>query len=268
MCRVYDVSREGYQSWRRRGTSARKIEDGEIFTLINQVFNRHKGHYGSPKITRELRKQGFRVGQKRVARLMREHGLRATKARIYRTKAFNHAFQKASPCLIDSLVPKRLNELWVGDVTYIRMPDDSWQYLSVIMDRFSRRIVAWSLSDKRNAELTCKTLIAAVKNRRLPKDLIFHSDKGIEYIAKPFKKVLNSYGIRPSMNGVKKMNDNAHIESFFQDFKTESIKVKVYQTVDQLRAIISQYMRYYNFERSLSVLEGMTPVEFEGKMNS
>ena len=94
MCHVYGVSRDGYNAWRRRGTSSRKVEDDEIFSLINQVFNLHKGHYGSPKITRELRKKNVNVGQKRVARLMRDHGLRATKARVYRTKAFRHAFER------------------------------------------------------------------------------------------------------------------------------------------------------------------------------
>lgn len=266
MCRVYNVSRYGYHAWRRRGTCKRKVEDSDIYSLISQIFMRHKGHYGSPKITHELRKKGIHIGQKRVARLMREHGLRATKARIYRTKAFQHAFQKASPNLIEDFEPSRLNQLWVGDVTYIRMPDDSWQYLSVIMDRFSRRIVSWALSDKRNAALTCRTLAAAIKNRRDNRKLIFHSDKGIEYIAKPFRKKLHHYGIQQSMNGVKRMNDNAHIESFFQDFKTESIKVKAFKTVEELRLIIIQYMRYYNYERSHSKLGYNTPAEFESRM--
>ena len=91
MCRAYDVSRDGFNSWSRRGRSKRKEEDSEIFALINQVFHKHEGCYGSPKITRELRKLGVNVGQKRVARLMKEHGLRAVKARMYRTKPFAHA---------------------------------------------------------------------------------------------------------------------------------------------------------------------------------
>lgn len=206
------------------------------------------------------------MGQKRVARLMRDHGLRATKARVYRTKAFRHAFEKASPCLIEELVPTRINELWVGDITYIRMSDDSWQYLSVIMDRYSRRIIAWALSDTRNAELTCRTLAAAIKNRRDNRRLIFHSDKGVEYIAKSFREKLGYYGIQQSMNGVKRMNDNAHMESFFQDFKTESIKVRKFETVDDLRAIIIDQMRYYNHKRSHSALGYLSPVEFESLM--
>lgn len=267
MCRVYEVSRDGYNSWRRRGRSERKEEDSEIFALINYVFHKHEGCYGSPKITRELRKLGVCVGQKRVARLMREHGLRAVKARMYRTKPFAHAFLKASPNRIYDLVPDRVNQVWVGDITYIRMPDDSWQYLSVIMDRFSRRIVAWALGSRRDAALTSRTLAQAMKNRSAPKELIFHSDKGVEYIAISFRKKLKHYGIEQSMNRVKEMNDNAHMESFFQGFKTERLKRKVFKTVDQLRAIISEYMRYYNYERSHSSIGYIAPHEFESKMH-
>ncbi len=266
MCRVYGVVRDSYNSWRRRGDSARRKEDGELYVLIKQIFDRHDGCYGSPKITKELHKLGIRIGQKRVARLMKEHGLRAVKARMYRTKAYSHAFLKASPNLIVDIKLTRPDQLWVGDVTYIKMPDGSWQYLSVIMDRFSRRILAWSMSDKRNAALTIATLKRAIQNRGWPKEVIFHSDKGVEYIAQAFRKRLSSYGITQSMNRVKEMNDNAYIESFFQDFKTERLKRRVFTTVEQLRAIISEYMRYHNFERSHSSIGYVTPVEYESKM--
>jgi transposase InsO family protein len=268
MCRLYEVTRDGYNAWRRRGESVRRQEDNELYVLIKQVFDRHDGCYGSPKITRELRKQGIPIGQKRVARIMREHGLKAVKARLYRTKAYSHAFLKASPNRILDIEPTRPNQLWVGDVTYIRMPDSSWQYLSVIMDRFSRRIIAWSLSNKRDAALTTSTIERAVRNRGCHQDLIFHSDKGVEYIAKSFRKRLSNYRIVQSMNRVKEMNDNAFIESFFQDFKTERIKRRIFKTVDQLRAIISEYMRYYNYERSHSSIGYISPVEYECRISS
>ena len=147
------------------------------------------------------------------------------------------------------------------------MPDGTWQYLSVIMDRFSRRIVAWALGSKRDAGLTSRALAQAMKNRCAPKDLIFHCDKGIEYIAASFRKKLKHYGIEQSMNRVREMNDNAHMESFFQDFKTERIKRKVFKTVDQLKAIISEYMRYHNYNRSHSSIGYVAPHEFESKIH-
>lgn len=266
MCRVYGVSRDGFNSWRRRGPSLREQEDAELFSLINQVFTQHEGCFGSPKITRELRKQGVCVGQKRVARIMRTHGLIAVKARMYRTKKYDKGIAMPSACLIADFKPTAPNQLWVGDVTYLKMPDGQWQFLSVIMDRFSRRIIAWSLSENRDAGLTVSTIDRAVRNRGLSRDLIFHSDKGSEYIAQAFRKRLSRFNIRQSMNRVKQMNDNAFIESFFQDFKTERIKRRIFKTVEQLRAIISEYMRYYNFERSHSAIGYISPAEFESKM--
>lgn len=266
MCRVYDVSRNTYNAWRRRGESLRKQEDGELFTLINEIFVKHEGCYGSPKITMALRKKGVRVGQKRVARLMRENGLKAVKARMYRTKKHDVGMLKASPCLIADVEPTAPNQLWVGDVTYIKMPDGSWQYLSVMMDRFSRRVISWSLSHKRDAALTVRTLDHAIRNRGVPRELIFHSDKGIEYVASAFRRRLSGLGIQQSMNRVKRMNDNAFIESFFQDFKTERIKRRVFKTVDQLRAIIGEYMRYHNYERAHSSIGYVSPAEYECKI--
>lgn len=268
MCRIYGVSRDGYNAWRRRGQSARRQEDSELYMLIKGIFVKHDGCYGSPKIMRELRKLGVCIGQKRVARIMREHGLRAVKARLYRTKKVRSIYDKASPNRIHDLQITGENQVWVGDVTYIRMPDESWRYVSVILDKYSRRIVAWSLSDKRDVSLTINTLERAVRNRGHHEGLIFHSDKGIEYVASSFRERLHCYDIAQSMNRVGEMNDNAHMESFFQQFKTERIKRRPFNNSKELRAILSEYTRYYNHERSHSSIGYLSPVEFEGKMKA
>lgn len=266
MCRLYDVSRDGFNSWRRRGECQRRQEDSELYVLINRLFVKHEGCYGSPKITRELKKMEVCVGQKRVARIMREHGLKAVKSRLYRTRKVKSMFDKASPNRIHNLTIVRENQVWVGDVTYIKMPDGSWQYVSVILDKFSRRIIAWSLSDKRDATLTIATLDRAIRNRGHHQDLIFHSDKGVEYIAGGFRKRLARYGILQSMNRAGKMNDNAHVESFFQQFKTERIKRKSFKTPEELRSILIEYTRYYNYERSHSSIGYLSPHEYESKL--
>jgi len=230
---------------------------------IKAVFDHHDGCYGSPKITRALRKKGVRVGQKRVARLMREHGLKAIKARLYKSRPGMRKHVYRIPCRIEDIALTRENQLWVGDVTYIKMSDGSWQYLVVIMDRYSRKTIAWSLSDTRDAKLTLACLERAVRNRGHHKELIFHSDRGVEYLAGSYQERLSRYGIVQSMNRVKQMNDNAFIESFFNLFKTERIKRVVVKTVDQLRGIITEYMRYYNFERDHSSIGYRSPHEFE-----
>jgi transposase InsO family protein len=266
MCRAYSVTRDGYNAWRRRGISHRRLEDAELFKSILKIFNQHDGCYGSPKIMHELRKVGIRVGQKRVARLMREHGLKATKARIYKPRPGLYTYINRVPCRIIDIDVNRPNQLWVGDVTYLKMRDGSWQYLSVIMDRFSRRIISWSLSNKRDAQLSLSALQRAVRNRGHHPELIFHSDRGVEYMAGDYRKRLEQYGILQSMNRVKTMNDNAFMESFFQQFKTERIKRSVLETAEQLRGIIAEYMRYYNHERSHSSIGYLSPHEFEAKM--
>lgn len=266
MCRLYDVTRDGFNSWRRRGKSKRELDDDLLFEHIRAIFNRHDGVYGSPKITREMRKMGIPVGQKRVARLMRFHGLKATKARIYMARPRTYKHINRVPCRISNVELTGENQLWVGDVTYLKMHDGTWQYLAVIMDRYSRRIVGWSLSDRRDANLTCAALERAVRNRGHHAELVFHSDRGTEYLAEKYRKKLHCYGITQSMNRAKRMNDNAFIESFFQQFKTERIKRRVLKTVEQVRAIIIEYMRYYNYDRSHSSIGYISPHEFECKM--
>src|SRR5690606_35950232 len=203
----------------------------------NMIFKRHNGCYGSPKIMQELRKIGIWVGQKRVARIMCEHGLKATKARIYISRPGMYKHVNRVPCRIADIELNAPNQLWVGDVTYLKMDDGSWQYLSVIIDRFSRRIISWSLSERRDAQLTVSALQRAVRNRGYHPELIFHSDKGVEYMAGEYRKRLEQYGILQSMNRAKTMNDNAFMESFFQQFKTERIKRLVLETAEQLRGI-------------------------------
>lgn len=268
MCRVYNVTRHGYNSWRRRGSSLRRIEDSEWYERIRTIFDKHNGPYGSPKITMELRKQNWQIGQKRVARIMREHGLKAIKFTLYkrqRSGMLKHAYK--IPCHIADIKVSRENQLWVGDVTYLKLRDGSWRYLCTIMDRYSRKIIGSSLSDTRDGNLTLACLDRAVKNRGHHKNLIFHSDRGVEYVAGRYQVRLRRYGIVQSINRVKKMNDNAFMESFYQQFKTERIKRIALDTVEQLRGIIKEYMHYYNFTRSHSSLGYVSPHEFECRMS-
>lgn len=246
--------------------SARRQEDNELFEFIRQIFDRHDGCYGSPKITRDLGKIGIHVGQKRVARIMRERGLKAVKARIYKARPGTHRHVNSISCRIQDMKPSAPNQLWVGDVTYLKMHDGSWQYLSVVMDRYSRRIIAWSISDRRDVQLTLSSIERAVRNRGHHKDIVFHSDRGVEYLANAYRERLRRYGITQSMNRPKTMNDNAFMESFFQQFKTERIKRTILRTVEQVRAIVAEYTRYYNYERSHSSIGYVSPHEYECRM--
>lgn len=263
MCRVYGVSRDGFNSWLRRGTSARSLADEELFNEIVRIFERHKGRYGSPKITLELREDGICVGKKRVARVIREKGLKARKALIYPPKKRVTSMANACPNLIRDITVKQPDQVWVGDVTYIKLADGQWQYLSAIMDRYSRQIIGWSISSRRDVQLTLRTLDRAARNRFYPGGTIFHSDKGSEYIATKFQNRLGVYGMDQSMNRKMEMNDNAFMESFFNSLKTETINGREIGSAKELRKIIHGYIRYYNHNRIHMSINGMTPVEYE-----
>lgn len=263
MCRILDVSRDGFNSWFRRGKSLRAQEDEELFPLINRIYQQHKGHYGSPKVTKTLRDDGVAIGQKRVARIMREQGLSATKAKLYPPKKNNNGSINASPNLIHELDVNQPNQVWVGDITYIKLENGDWLYLSAIMDRFTRQLISWSVGPRRDAALTCRTLSRAIRNRNYPNGVIFHSDKGSEYIANSFRKKLAYYDIKQSMNRKQEMNDNAFMESFFNSLKIESIKLQPINNEKSLRRIASQYIRYYNRKRIHMSIGGITPDDCE-----
>jgi len=198
---------------------------------------------------------------------MRENGLRAIKATLYRHRPGIRRNVYKIPCRLEGLEITGINQLWVGDVTYIKLRDGSWQYLATIMDRYSRRIVAWSLSETRDGNLTIACLDQAIKNRGCHKGLVFHSDRGVEYLVSHYQDRLRRYGIEQSMSRVREMNDNAYMESFYQQIKTERIKKVTICTASELRGILCEYMRYYNHARSHSSLGYVSPSEFECRMN-
>jgi len=264
MCRVYGVTVNGYRSWKRRGVCKRIRDDEMLFGQILHIYYQYDQIYGSPKIHRELRKQGVYVSVKRVARIMREYNLKAIKVRLYRTKKAqsNSTFRTNIRFeLLDKIVTG-INQVWRGDVTYLKL-NGNWKYLSTILDHHSRRLIAWSLSDNRDANLTIRTLERAIRNRGVHPGLIFHTDQGIEYAAFSFQKRLRHYGFVQSMNRSDKLNDNARMESFYHQFKTEKVRKKEYTSDKSLKSDVLSYMDFYNFRRSHSSLGYISPVEYE-----
>jgi len=262
LCRIYGVSPRSFYSWIERGKSDRESEDEELIKHIIFEFYRSDEIYGSPKIHKELQKQGIFVAQKRVARLMREHGLQAKKSRIYRLKPGTKKFYSDIPNVVWSKEITGPNQVWVGDITFIKVSGE-WHYLAMVLDVFSRKIIGWSLGWEKSAELTVRALKSAVKNRGLHRGLIFHSDRGAEYGAYRMRKVLENYGIQQSMNRVDVMNDNAYIESFFLQLKTERIKGREFNTESDLRKTIQDYELWYNCIRSHSSIGYLSPDQYE-----
>lgn len=262
MCRLYGVTRGGYYAWRNRQPSAHAQRDAALLVKLRKVFDAHQGHYGSPRVHGALRRRGERVGGKRIARLMREQRLRARIADRYRSRAGTKAFFTSIPNRQLEVLADAPNRVWVGDVTYLQVGRD-WRYLAVIMDKHSRRILSWSLKRQRTVALTLAALRRAARARRPPPGLIFHSDRGIEYAANPYRECLGALGVVQSMNRPRSMNDNAHMESFFHTMKSELYRRLCVASDAGLRRVIGSYVDYYNHRRSHTNLAHHSPAEYE-----
>ena len=221
-----------------------------VMKEITRIYWGSKGRYGSPRVFQALKIRGFRVGRKRVERLMKEGGLRARCVKVVRYTPKLKKFQKAGQNLLLALnKPTGCDQVWVGDVTYLKL-NGRWQYLSTVMDLYSRRIIGWSLAEHRRAELTITSLKHALKRRGFPRGLMFHSDRGIEYLAHEFKSVTTKYGIKQSFNRPGYCSDNAFMESFFHTLKGELIRESRYRNVHELRNALSGYINgFYNSVR-------------------
>jgi hypothetical protein len=185
LCRRYHVTPSGFYAWRRRKASAHAIQDRCLTTEICRRFAAHQGRYGSPRLHRELVNAGWTCSRRRVARLMRAAGLRAKAVRGYRAKAGIKARFAQHPNRLWATRVTRSDQVWVGDITYLRVRS-GWRYLAIVMDQYSRRVLAWSLTRRRTARETCRVLARALERRRPKHDVIFHSDRGSEYMGAAF----------------------------------------------------------------------------------
>jgi putative transposase len=260
LCRRYGVSAAGFYAWRRRGTSAHTEQDRILAGEITTLFTAHQQRYGSPRIHRALRQAGWRVSRRRVARLMRAAGLCAKAVRGYRPKARLHRHYAQHPNRLWTTTVTAPNQVWVSDLTYLRV-DRTWCYLAVMMDQYSRRVLAWSLSRRRTARVTCAVLTRAAR-RRGTTGVIVHSDRGSEYMGAPFCAHVARLGFLQSASA-RGPGDNSHMESFFHSLKAELIRGVVFPTEDALRRALRRYIRYYNATRLHSALHYTSPIAFE-----
>jgi putative transposase len=260
LCRRYGVIGAGFYAWRRRGESARAKQDRILSEQIAALFAAHQQRYGSPRIHRELRQAGWIVSRRRVARLMRQAGLYAKAVRGYRAKAAIHRLYAKHPNRLWTTAVTRPNQVWVGDITYLRV-ERSWRYLAVVMDQYSRRVLAWTLTRSRTARVTCAVLTRAARKRPTA-SLIFHSDRGSEYMGARFCAHVARLGFLQSASA-RGPADNSHIESFFHSLKAELTRGVAFRTDQALRRALRSYIQYYNATRLHSALDYVSPIAFE-----
>ena len=266
VCEALDVSRSAYYAWRRDELSARRREDDRLRPHVRRVFHEHRRRYGARRIAAELSATGFSCSRRRAGRLMKEMGLLAIQPRSFkpRTTDSRHGLGYSPNLLLEAAPPSTLDQLWLGDITYLPLAGGGFLYLAVLMDQYSRRIVGWDLQRHMQESLVIAALQAAIAARQPRPGLIHHTDRGGQYAGREYRRMLARARIVQSMSRADNCYDNAFMESCFGTLKTE-LQIKVYEHAYAARREISAYIRYYNTRRRHSSLDYLAPEAFEAQ---
>lgn len=267
MCRVLKVRRNGYYAWKRRKPGDREAQAKRLDETLRQRFEAHQGRYGSPRLTAELKAEGWRVGRPRVAKRMRALGLKARAAKKYKaTTQSKHHLPVAPNRLEQDFTAHAPNQKWVSDITYL-WTGAGWLYLAVVLDLYSRAVVGWSMSERITRDLVIQALTLAVGRRRPTAGLIVHSDRGSQYASNDYQQLLAQHGFLCSMSRKGDCYDNAAMESFFHSLKVEQIQGTRYATREDAKADVFEYIETcYNRQRRHSTLNYLSPSDFEARM--
>ncbi len=264
LCSALSVSSSGYYDWLTRPESETKIANRRLLTKIRCYHQSSRQTYGSPRIHRDLIDDGEVVGVNRVARLMRGAGIQAKTAKrfAWAARSRNNA-PPAANRLKRRFSTHQPNEVWVSDTTFIRTRQ-GWLYLAVILDLYSRQAVGWAMSNHNNTQLVVDALTMAIWRRPKAKGVILHSDQGATYASSEYQALITNKGFICSMSRKGKCHDNAVAESFFGTLKTELVDDADYQTREQAKQSLFEYIEvFYNRHRKHSYLDYVSPTEFE-----
>ena len=268
MCRVLSASKAGFYAWLDRVPSARSQRDRELRLKIVAIHKQSRKRYGSPRIHAKLLEENERCGRKRIARLMRDERIcgKRRKRFVPKTTDSNHEHPIAENLVQRRFSPQEIgapNRCWAGDITYI-MTGEGWLYLAVVIDLYSRMVIGWSMSSSMHTRFVLDAFSMAIGRRGVPKGLVWHSDRGVQYASSAMRKLLKRHSIECSMSGKGDCWDNAVAESFWSTLKAELFDGTIPATREEARAAIFDFIEiWYNRERIHSTLGYVTPEQFE-----
>jgi transposase InsO family protein len=265
MCALAGISRAGY--YRGWAASAPRAEETGVRDTIQRLALAHR-HYGYRRIAAQMRREGWAVNHKRVLRLMRQDNLLCLRKRSFvpATTDSGHGWRVVAN-LARHMVPTGVDQLWVADITYIRLQEE-FAYLAIVLDAFSRRVVGWALDTHLQASLAIEALTMALVSRKpAPWTLIHHSDRGVQYACSDYTELLERHDIQPSMSRIGNPYDNAKAESFMKTLKQEEIDGRAYRDIRHARTAIGTFIeQVYNRQRLHSALAYRPPAEFEADL--
>ena len=257
------ISRSAYYAWLNRPTKLITAEQLNLYRRAKAIFKASRDSLGYRELGKRLRKEGFDISDYGVRKLMDELGLVVTQRIAYKvTTKRKHSDAVADNLLNQNFNPVAPNQVWAGDVTYLKT-GEGWMYLAIVMDLYSRRIVGWHIDKRMTTDLVSKAMIKAYNLRQPPRGLVFHSDRGSQYTSKHYRKLLAGYGIRASMGDVGACWDNAVVERFFGSLKHDWVLKVPQPTRDYMKKDVADYMRYYNLDRLHTANNDMSPIEYE-----
>lgn len=263
MARVLGVSRSGFYAWLQRPPSARALEDERLKVAILAAHMKTRETYGAIRLQSELQAEGFEVGRDRIARLRREMGISCKQKRKFKaTTQSDHNLPVAKNLLGQCFEAKAPNEVWHTDITYIAT-GEGWLYLAGVKDQFTCEIVGYAMAARMTQELVGQALWRAIRYQRPAPGLIHHSDRGSQYCALDYQRLLKQHGLLASMSAKGNCFDNAPMESFWGSLKNELVHHRRYETRAEAEASIREYIEiFYNRQRRHSRLGNLAPAVF------
>lgn len=271
ICEVMRISRSSFYEWNNKSTYQIKAKNSIMEQKVIAVFKEHKRRYGVRRIVAELSHQNVQVSPYKVRKCLVGNELKAIQPRSFVPKTTNsrHPYTISPNYLKELIFPEAINQVWVGDITYIPMVAGNFRYLSVWLDLCSRKIVGWDLQDHMRESLVTASLNKALKARKISSGLLIHSDRGGQYAGNKFRKILEGWTLTQSMSDADNPYDNAHVESFFSRFKAELLEGGAFQNAEDSRSKIFEFIEmYYNPLRLHSSIGNLSPNNYEKKLAS